>query len=404
MTCPNNDGLRLRCTQPPATRRFGHLAALGAIAALCTVTSVPAEQGASNRPSQYSGMCDASAAVALDAATLIVTDDEKNTLQIYRSDRPLAAPDPPAAPERRPPVRSIPWDRPLGIDPGRDEHPEVDVEGATVLAGRIYWISSHGRNKDGKWRPNRHRFFAMTVTKTRQGWAAQPFGKPCKDLMARLVEDKNMDGLGLAKALGAGTPESEDLAPKRRGLNVEGLCAAADGKSLLIGFRNPLQQERALLVSLHNPAAVLREQAAPQFGDPIELDLRVKVAGKILGLGIRSIEYSRRHGAYLIVAGPHDQRKRFALFRWSGARTDRAKLLPKATAAIGRLWGFTPEALIVYPGKDQVQLLSDDGTLKVKVSSPAECEEGEYQDGECQAKYLLDSRRKTFKSVWVDVE
>ncbi len=343
----------------------------------------------SSRPEWYHGMCDASAAVALDGSTFIAADDEQNTLRVYRCDRGGA------------PLQAIPWDAQLGIDPRRDEHPEVDIEGATVLGGRVWWISSHGRNRKGKWRPNRHRLFAMTVHITPSGVVAEPFAAPYEDLAMRLVADRRMRGLGLAEALGAGKRESKDLAPKKRGLNIEGLSATPDGKSLLIAFRNPHRDGKALIVPLNNPVAVLTKGSAPEFGEPIRLKLEAPPDVDSDELGIRSIEYSKRRGAYLIIAGPHEAGPGFAVYQWSGAAGEQPKLLSGITAAINRIENFTPEALIVYPKSGRLQVLSDDGTLKVKVDSPAECQPGEFKDGECEAKYLIDQRRKTFRSLWI---
>ena len=191
--------------------------------------------------------------------------------------------------------------------------------------------------------------------------------------------------------------------PKKSGLNIEGLSARADGQSLLIAFRNPRPDGKALLVPLLNPAAVLADGAVAKFGNPLRWKLQATRDGKPVALGIRSIEFSKRHKAYLIVAGPHDQRKVFALYRWSGSQDELPTLLPEATAAIRRLDLFTPEALIVYPDRDRVQVLSDDGSRRVKVASPAECRPGEFKAGECEAKHLLDDRRKTFRGVWVEV-
>jgi len=365
--------------------------ALWPLAALWPVVAFCAESGTSHAVTLYAGMCDASAAVALDANTLIVADDEVNTLRIYRPDRP------------GPPVMALLWDRPLGIR-AEDEHPEVDIEGAAMLEDRIYWISSHGRNRKGKWRPNRHRFFAISVTRTPNGTLLEPFGKPSRTLIEKLVDDEKLREFGLAEALGAGVEKSQALAPKSAGLNIEGLCATADGKSLLIGFRNPRPHNKALLVPLDNPAAVLTDGADPQVGVPIQLELEVQSDQDAIGLGIRSIEYSVRHRAYLIIAGPYDNRDVFGLYRWSGSSSDSPKLLAGSTMAINQIEHFSPEALIVYPDKDRIQLLSDDGSVKVRVGSPAECREGEYDNGKCEAKHLLDDGRKTFRGVWVGVK
>ena len=50
----------------------------------------------------------------------------------------------------------------------------------------------------------------------------------------------------------------EGLAPGNKGFNIEGLTARADGKSLLLGLRNPLLGEdfnQAVLIPLRTPKA-----------------------------------------------------------------------------------------------------------------------------------------------------
>jgi len=366
-------------------------AVLGTLLAVGPVATARCAERVSAEAVRYWGTCDASAAVALDRETLLVADDERNVLQVYPVDRSGG------------PLQSIPWGRQLDIPPD-DEHPEADIEGATVLDGRIYWISSHGRNRKGKWRENRHRFFAMTVTKTQDGFAAEPFGTPCKTLAVDLVRDPRLRALGLAEALDFGDREDADLAPKEEGLNVEGLAAMADGRSLLIALRNPLHDGKAILVPLLNPAAVILQHARPEFGDPITLRLAALVDGKVVDLGVRSIEYSASLGAYLLVAGAADTTRAFALYQWSGGKDDPPKPLARATERIGRIPDFAPEALIVDPGAKSVRLFSDDGSLKVRVASPAECAEGTYENGWCEAKYLLDPRRRTFRGIRIDLE
>ncbi|HBO46197.1 MAG TPA: DUF3616 domain-containing protein [Planctomycetaceae bacterium] len=334
----------------------------------------------------YTGMCDASAAVALDDATLLVADDEKNVFGVYRADPP------------GPPLETIRWDEPLAIDPDNDEHPEADVEGAAVLGDCIFWITSHGRNRDGKWRPNRHRFFAMRPVRGANGLTFEPFGKPYRELALRLADDPRLRELGFDDALGPEGKKAKKLAPKSAGLNIEGLAAMPDGRSLLIGFRNPRPGGKAVVTPLLNPTAVLAEGAAPEFGDPILLDLQAEFAGKSRKLGIRSLAFLDSLKCYLIVAGPHGEKKHFAIFRWSGKPEDQPKLLPRLTASVHRAGDFAPEALIVYPGGDKIQLLGDDGSRMVEVESAAECREGTFQDGQCEAKYLLDPERQTFRS------
>jgi hypothetical protein len=342
-------------------------------------------------PSVYSGMCDASAGIALDNATFVAADDERNVFCVYSAKAPGS------------PRAVVEWDANLGVGT-QDEHPEADVEGATVLEKTIYWITSHGRNKEGKWRANRHRFFAMTIRQDGDRVVAEPVGKPYVRLALDLAADPRLKALGLPETLAPEKKKEEKLAPKDEGLNIEGLCAAVDGKTLLIGFRNPRPNGAALIVPLLNPDAVIRDSAAPKFGEPIRLPLLKEANGKPVSLGIRSMEYSARHQAYLIVAGAHDEQKVFAFYRWSGKPADKPEVLPKATAAIAAVSGFGPEALILYPGHEKVQLLSDDGSLLVRVASPKDCAKGSFHDGLCEAKDLLDPAKKTFRSLWVEVE
>ncbi|MCK4789401.1 MAG: lamin tail domain-containing protein, partial [Desulfobacteraceae bacterium] len=96
----------------------------------------------------FRGAGDASAAAAISEDMFVVAHDENNVLRVYQTSRAGM------------PVFSYDLTAFLGIE---DEHPEADIEGATMIGQRIYWITSHGRNKDGKMRPNRYRFFATEV-------------------------------------------------------------------------------------------------------------------------------------------------------------------------------------------------------------------------------------------------
>ena len=132
-------------------------------------------------------------------------------------------------------------------------------------------------------------------------------------------------------------------------------------RHLLIGFRNPIPNSKALLVAIDNPEETIQGQAA-KIGQVIELPLD--------GLGVRSIEYSVARGAYLIVAGPYDDHGKFELYEWSGRGTDAPRLVTKAMMS-----GLHPEALFMYPGEGSiVQLLSDDGDRKLDRSKCKDAE------------------------------
>ncbi|MHC4569810.1 MAG: DUF3616 domain-containing protein [Planctomycetota bacterium] len=328
---------------------------------------------------------DASAAVAIAENMFIVADDENNVLRIYRTDN------------AGPPVFSYDLTEFLDIDP---EHPEADIEGATMIGSRIYWITSHGRNKDGKMRPNRYRFFATDVSGKDGEVAVLPVGKPYRGLAHELLKIPNAGQFGLDRATrfgeGLSKKEREKLAPKEEGLNIEGLCASADGKTVYIGLRNPKFWYRsahhsfAIAVPLKNPDGVLERGERPVFGAPDVFHLD--------NLGIRSMEYSRFHKEYFIIAGSSDEDDEFGVYRWSGGKKAASKLVRGLKSDSGK---FTPEALVPF-ADGRLLVLSDDGSVPIRVSGPSECLPGEYRkDGTCLNKYLADPAKKTFRGIWL---
>ncbi|MBN2136537.1 MAG: DUF3616 domain-containing protein [Sedimentisphaerales bacterium] len=330
----------------------------------------------------YQGTSDASAAVALGDDIFLMADDENNILRVYKIGDPK-------------PVFSYDITDFLRVE---SEHPEADIEGATKIGRRVYWITSHGRNKDGKPRPNRYRFFATDVDVSGDNVTIRPVGKPCNTLLRTLLSLRSVRNLDLHKAAGFGltslsNKDLKKLAPKKEGLNIEALSASADGTILYIGFRNPRPADKltrrpmALVVPLNNAADVIEQGDAPAFGQPILWDLG--------GLGIRSMEYSTFHKAYFIVAGSFDGAPEFAIYRWSGEKDRQPELIKSLSQS-----SFSPEALIPFDAGRDLMLLSDDGTLPVVVSGSSECAEDEINpNGTCPNKFLLDPNRKTFRAI-----
>jgi hypothetical protein len=326
----------------------------------------------------YYGMSDASAAVALSEDMFVVADDEDNVLRVYKTAQPS-------------PVFSYDLTSFLDIEP---EHPEADIEGAAMLDDTIYWITSHGRNTDGKIRPNRYRFFAVKVEVQNQNITIHPVGIPCQTLIHNLLKAKNIHHLGLDQATRFDAKkltkqQRKKLAPKENGLNIEALCASADGNALYIGFRNPRPDSKAIVVPLNNPQKVIEKQQPPIFADPILWDLK--------GYGIRSIEYSPFHKAFFLIAGPHNDRPaECVLYRWSGRKDEP----PQVVRSINS--DFTPEALVPFKNSPKLLLLSDDGSLAVDVSGASECMQGKLRkDGKCLNKHLTNPAKKHFRAIWL---
>lgn len=355
---------------------------------ICSATGRPVHGDINGPDIVYHGMSDASAAVALRNDLFVVADDEDNVLRVYKTNhtsRPISSFD----------LTSFIVD---------SDHREADIEGTTIVGDLIYWISSHGRNKDGKMRQNRYRFFATSVKVENDIVTLTPVGTPCRTLVHEIIKSGMTQHLGLnnvtrfdAKKLKK--EERQKLAPKKEGLNIEGLCATPGGKILYIGFRNPqffdsaTSEKRAIIVPLHNPQQVIEKGMLPIFGPPILWNLD--------GLGIRSMEYSHFHKSYFIIAGPQNEAPDFALYRWSGEKEKQPILVKKFPTDQNN---FTPEALIVFENSGRLLVLSDDGSIVIDISGTSECLKGKIlKDGKCLNKYLSDQNKKYFRGMWLDI-
>lgn len=348
---------------------------------ICCLISCTAAGDSAGQVLTFRRTCDASAAAAVADGLFIVADDENNVLRVYKTTDPNL------------PVLTYDLTRFLDIDP---EYPEADIEAAAMVGDRVYWITSHGRSRKGKIRPNRYRFFATTVKIKNGDIAVTPVGTPCRTLVHSLLENESVRQLQLDKAAGLDNhgltgKQQRILAPRRRGLNIEGLCASPNGQTLYIGLRNPRPDSKALVVALKNPAQVVEEKEAPLFGEPMLWDLE--------RLGIRSMEYSDFHKAYFIVAGPHNEKRSFFLYRWTGRENTQPELVRKIETDAD---SFTPEALVSFKNSPAFLLLSDDGSLVVDIASPSECMRGRLSlDGKCPQKFLTDPNKKSFRAVWL---
>lgn len=310
------------------------------------------------RTLEHRGMCDASAAIPLDNNHFLVASDEDSYLRVYKahtSGGPVTDP-----------ISVHDW---LGL---QEPLSESEIEAASQLNGVTYWISSHGRNSKGKLKLDRHHFFG-----TRVKWDA---GKLEVELVGQAYHNLLSDLLLRTELSEYTTEQLQDekianLAPKKeRAVNIEGLCTHKDG--LLIGFRNPVPDGKALVIRFKNPLAVIEDGETARFAKPIFLDLG--------GLGVRSIEYFQALDCFLIIAGSFESGGQFALYKWSGARNE-------APVRLFDLEGLNPESVVIYPDNARVQILSDNGADRNnETGSP--CKD-----------LPADSPRKHFTSVWLDV-
>jgi len=294
--------------------------------ALCSMSAKAAEL---SNVREFREMCDASAMIPVGDNYFLAANDEDNTLRLFERDGAGSA------------VATFKLDKTLGV--GKPS-PEVDLEGAAQIGDLIYWIGSHGNNKDGEPRPNRHRFFATRLSGIGANLKVDLVGKPQTGLLAALASDTRLADCRWS--------ELTQLAPEQHGaVNIEGLAATPQG-TLWIAFRNPVPAGQALLVEVKNPGEVINDQPFA-LGRIARLDLG--------GSGIRSLEFWPAEKAFLIVSGPFNDDGAFELWRWSGEPADKPTQL-----ANGRIEGYTPEAVAFFGdrGRD-LWVLSDDGSRNV---------------------------------------
>lgn len=217
-----------------------------------------------------------------------------------------------------------------------------DLEGlAADRTGLVYAITSHSRDDDGDEKKSRDKLVRFRIEGD------------------RVVHPKVVDGLKQAlttrHAVLAAAARVRDV-KAGGGLNIEGLGISADQRRLLIGFRSPLRDGRALIASVENPAAVFELDEAPRIAPLLEeLDLG--------GQGIRGLSYVRALGAYLVIGGPTSREPgTFDLWRWSGEPG-----APARRVTVPGLRGFEKAEGVgsaLVGGVERIVIVSDDGDRK----------------------------------------
>ena len=274
----------------------------------------------------HSGMASASAVVAVDSDHFLAASDEDNRIRLYSTLGGAALTE----------LDVSPW---LGLSGRRGE---VDLEGAATLNGLTYWLGSHGRAKDGRARPDRERLFATRLVTNGSAGSlgalkVQFVGVPYRHLLEDLIQAPQLARFHLRAAA--------TKLPGEGGINLEGLAAGPAGE-LIIGFRSPVPDGRALLVPLKNPAAMVEGRAA-KLGDPILLDLG--------DLGVRDLAWSGRE--WFVIAGRMGGGGTARLFRWVPGSESPARVEHSGFKHVN------PEAVTVFgtPESPSLLILSDDG-------------------------------------------
>lgn len=218
-----------------------------------------------------------------------------------------------------------------------------DLEGLALdRAGRVVAITSHSRDGAGEAKKSREKLARFRI----EG----------DDIVDKQV------ARGLKAALNAAHPVLAEAAAVRDvknqgGLNIEAMEFSPDSDRLLLGFRSPLLDGRAILAAVENVDALFAADEPPRIApELVTLDLG--------GNGLRGMAWVASLGGYLLIAGPvARESKPFQLWFWSGktgAPARRAEL--PGLPGFAHAEGLCPARL--DDGREAIVIVSDDGDRK----------------------------------------
>jgi Family of unknown function (DUF5706)/Protein of unknown function (DUF3616) len=227
-------------------------------------------------------------------------------------------------------------------DPAADFRKLDDLEGLDVDdRGRVYALTSHSRTGKGNAKQEREKLVRFEVD-----------GDELRD--PRVAQDLKKQLMAAHPALKEAA-EIEDV-KDGNGLNIEGLAFDAGRERLLVGFRGPLVDGKAVLVAIENVDEVFDTGAEPRIAQgAILLDLG--------GEGIRGMTHDPRLDGFLVISGPLEQVEDvpFHLWFWQGQADQ-----PPRRVTVPGLNGFEHAEGIAqarWRGEERILIVSDDGNM-----------------------------------------
>ena len=156
-----------------------------------------------------------------------------------------------------------------------------DIEALTSDGNLIYGITSHSVSRSNKSKESREK---MMMFRYEDGSIADFY------LYGDLKDDLYKE---FSSFFTDSIFSSHDI-------NIEGLCSENVNNTLIIGFRSPVVNGKAILIPIENPKEIFTSGAKPIFSKPISLNLN--------GLGLRDIVYDSEKDGYWIIAGSSNSR------------------------------------------------------------------------------------------------
>ena len=217
-----------------------------------------------------------------------------------------------------------------------------DLEGiARDRSGYLYAVTSHSRDGDGDQKKSRDKLVRFRIEGDR--------------VVAPMVVRGLKPALLAAHPVLAAAAEIRDV-KSGGGLNIEALEISPDQQRLLLGFRSPLLDRRAIIACVDNPAAIFEAGEAPRISTALEML-------ELDGNGIRGMSYFPSLDGYLVISGPVAREPvQFQLWFWSGKPGEAARRV-----TVPGLQGFEHAEGVspaVIDGRQRIIIVSDDGSRK----------------------------------------
>jgi hypothetical protein len=219
-----------------------------------------------------------------------------------------------------------------------------DLEGMAIdRSGYIYAITSHSRDEEGERKKSRDKLVRFRID---SGHITEP--AVFRDLGDALIN---------AHPVLFNAARIRDVKEKG-GLNIEALEISPDKQDLLIGFRSPLLDNRAIIASIENLSGIFEKDESPRISNVLEtLDLG--------GHGIRGMAHVPVLSGYVVISGPVATKKvQFQAWFWSGRHNAPARrIFVPGLAGFEHAEGISPA---VINRQQRIIIVSDDGSRKKK--------------------------------------
>jgi len=213
-----------------------------------------------------------------------------------------------------------------------------DLEAITSNGNTVYAITSHSLNKSHKRKSSREKLISFVYDDGKMR-DFHIYDTLKDDLYKNYIDFFKNSIFGI-----------EDI-------SIEGLSVDANNSNLLIGFRSPVIDGKAIIIGIQNPQEVMLEKEKPKFSKPVSLNLN--------GLGIRDITYdSQKNGYWIIAGGSNDRNFNFQLWFWDNK--NKKVSFVKNHPYIGYGEGIT---IIHKDTKDSALLIVEDNGLKPNKSA-----------------------------------